>query len=79
MKTQEILREIMFENELSQDKLAKILGVSQKAVSNWLCGKDMPKASSLLAIYENFGVTPNELLGIEEIGYRPIKTIKREK
>lgn len=62
----DIIKEIMVENELSQEKLANVLGVSQKAVSNWLNGKDTPKASSIMLIYEKFGITPNELLGIEE-------------
>ena len=61
----EIIKEILVLNELSQEKLAKILDVSQKAISNWLNGRDTPKASSMIAIYEKFGITPNELLGIE--------------
>lgn len=67
MKVQEILQDLMTERKLSQEKMAKILGVSQKTVSNWLCGNDTPKASSLLAIYDKFGITPNELLGIDEM------------
>ncbi len=66
MKTSEIIKEILTYNGLSQDKLARILKVSQKAISNWLSGADTPKASSMLLIYEHFGITPNELLGIEE-------------
>ena len=66
MKIQEIIKDLIEENNLSQEKIAKSIGVSQKAVSNWINGVDVPKASSLLAIYEQFGVTPNELLGIEE-------------
>lgn len=66
MQTSEIIKEILNANELSQDGLAKILSVSQKAVSNWINGADAPKASSMLLIYENFGITPNELLGIDE-------------
>lgn len=66
MKIPEIIKEIMKTNDLSQEKLAKILNVSQKAISNWASGSDTPKASSMLLIYENFGITPNELLGIEE-------------
>lgn len=66
MKTSEIIKELMIENELSQEKLAKKLNVSQKAISNWINEKDTPKASSMILIYENFGITPNELLGIEE-------------
>lgn len=66
MKIKEIIKEILNENKISQDKLAKILNVSQKAISNWLNEVDTPKASSMLLIYEKFGITPNELLGIEE-------------
>lgn len=66
MKTCDIIKEILSANSLSQDKLANILNVSQKAISNWVNGADVPKASSMLLIYENFGISPNELLGIEE-------------
>jgi transcriptional regulator with XRE-family HTH domain len=66
MKIQEIIQDLIEENDLSQEQFAKRIGVSQKAVSNWINGVDVPKASSLLAIYEKFGITPNELLGIEE-------------
>lgn len=68
---EEILRDLMQQNNLSQDKIAKEIGVSQKAISNWLNGNDTPKASSLIAIYNRFGITPNELLGIEETKYTP--------
>lgn len=66
MQTSDIIKEILISNNLSQDKLAAILKISQKAISNWLNGCDIPKASSMLLIYENFGITPNELLGLEE-------------
>lgn len=74
--TSEIIKDILQENQLSQEKLAKILQVSQKAISNWIQGNDMPKASSMLAIYEKFGITPNELLGIEERSYTKEINIK---
>lgn len=63
----EIIKEIMELNNLSQQALADILGLGQKTISNWINGIDTPKASSMIAIYENFGITPNELLGIETI------------
>ena len=66
MKTGEIIKEILIVNGLSQDKLAQILDVSQKSISNWLNGNDVPKAHNLVRIYEKFGITPNEMLGIEE-------------
>ena len=66
MKISDIIKEILLENKFSQDKLAEILNISQKAISNWVNEVDLPKASSMLLIYEKFGITPNELLGIEE-------------
>ena len=50
---EDILRDLMQQNNLSQDKIAKEIGVSQKAISNWLNGNDTPKASSLIAIHGN--------------------------
>ncbi len=64
MKISEYIREILQENELSQTQLAQILNVSQKAISNWVNDIDKPNAASLIAIYEKFGITPNELLNI---------------
>lgn len=65
MKINEIIKEIMFVNRLSQDELAKILDVSQKAISNWINDVDTPNVNSIMSIYKNFDITPNELLGIE--------------
>ena len=56
----------MLLNDLSQDKLGKILGVNQTTVSQWLMGKKKPSYESILAIYKNFNVTPNELFGIKD-------------
>ncbi len=64
MKVSDYIKEIMEENELSQTQLACVLNVSQKAISNWINDKDKPNAASILAIYEKFGITPNELLNI---------------
>lgn len=72
MKTAEIIKDILEENGLTQQAFADILDVSQKAVSNWINEIDTPKASSMIAIYEKFGITPNELLGIEERKYHNI-------
>lgn len=66
MQVKEIIKEIMNTNKLSQMQLANILNVSQKAISNWLSGADKPTVRNVLTIYEKFGITPNELLGLEE-------------
>ena len=55
----------MAKNNLSQVGMAKILGVNQTTVGQWLNGKKKPGYDSILLLYEKFGVTPNELFGIE--------------
>ena len=61
----EVIKEIMDMNNLSQDKLAKILGVHQTTISQWLLGKKKPGYDSIMLIYEKFDVEPNTLFGIE--------------
>ena len=65
MVIQEIISDIMAKNNLSQEGMAKILGVYQMTVGQWLNGKKKPGYDSILLLYEKFGVTPNELFGIE--------------
>lgn len=55
----------MEEKGYSQQQIADILGVNQTTVSQWLLGRKKPGYDSILAIYEKFGITPNELFGIE--------------
>ncbi len=64
VKVSDYIKDIMEEHELSQTQLAHILNVSQKAISNWVNDVDKPNATSILAIYEKFGITPNDLLNI---------------
>ena len=61
----EILKQVMIENNLSQQKLADVLGVNQTTVSQWLLGKKKPNYDSIYAIYEKFDIEPNFLFGIE--------------
>ena len=65
MEFQEIIKEIMIENNLSQESLGNILGVNQTTIGQWIHGKKKPSFDSIFAIYKNFGITPNELFGIE--------------
>ena len=62
----DILRQLMEENNLSQQKLADALGVNQTTVSQWLLGRKKPGYDSILLIYKNFGITPNQLFGISD-------------
>ncbi len=62
----EVLKDLMIENGLTQQKLADILGVNQTTVSQWLLGKKKPGYDSIMAIYNKFGIMPNTLFGINE-------------
>lgn len=61
----DIIKQLMIENNLSQQKLADILGVNQTTVSQWLLGNKKPGYDSILAFYEQFEIEPNLLFGIE--------------
>ena len=60
------LKELMAKENLSQEKLAKILGVNQTTISQWLLGKKKPSYDNILLIYKKFGITPDELFGIND-------------
>ena len=66
MEFQEIIKEIMIMRNLTQSNLAKIIGVNQTTIGQWLLGKKKPSYDSILAIYENFNITPNEMFGIDK-------------
>ena len=58
----DFLYELRKEKGLTQAELAKILGVTNKAVSKWETGEAMPETSQLVPISRVFGVTVDELL-----------------
>ncbi len=66
MPFQEILKQLLEEKNLSQQKLADILGVNQTTVSQWLMGNKKPSYDNILLIYEKFGITPNDLFGVTD-------------
>lgn len=61
----DVLRQLMNERGLSQQRLADMLGVNQTTVSQWLLGRKKPGYDSILMLYEKFGIQPNELFGVE--------------
>ena len=52
---------------LTQASLAERLGITDRAVSKWECGKGLPDASIMLELCEILGITVNELLCGEKI------------
>ena len=61
----EVIKQLMLDNNLSQQKFADIIGVNQTTVSQWLLGRKKPGFDSIMQIYEKFGIAPNVLFGIE--------------
>ena len=61
----EIMKQLMFERNLSQQKLADILNVNQTTVSQWLRGKKKSSSDNILMFYEKFDIEPNRFFGIE--------------
>ena len=61
----DVLRQLMNERGLSQQRLADMLEVNQTTVGQWLLGRKKPGYESMLMLYEKFGIQPNELFGVE--------------
>ena len=60
----DVLRQLMAERGMSQQKLADALGVNQTTVSQWLLGRKKPGYDSIALLYKKFGIAPNDLFGI---------------
>jgi len=50
---------------LSQEQIAKRLGLKKQSISNWENGNAMPSMDMFLNLVELFNTTPNVLLGYE--------------
>ena len=64
----EILRGFLKENDLTQTKFAKIVGIKQSQVSEWLKGKAKPGYDILKEISKSFGISADYFLGLTD-GY----------
>ena len=60
MKIGEKIKELRIEKEYSQMQLAKIIGVSQKAIDYWERNVNEPKASYIIALVRTFDITFDE-------------------
>lgn len=63
----ENLKRLRKEKGLTQEQLATRLSVSFQAVSKWECGEGYPDIVMLPSIAQVFGVSVDELLGMEKI------------
>lgn len=55
------------EKKITQRELAELLGVTDRSVSNWETGKNMPDLSLFKPLCEILGITINELLSGEKL------------
>ncbi len=62
----EILKDFLAEKNLSQVAFAKIVGVKQSQVSEWLKGKAKPGYDTLKSMAIAFNVSADFFLGLQE-------------
>lgn len=66
------------EKNLTQEQLAEKLGVSNKTVSKWECGKCMPDYSIVKPLCQELGITISELMDGEVKSDRSIRVSDEE-
>ena len=59
----ERVKELRKKNYLTQEALAKVLGVRQDAISSYERGKNYPEVRNLLILADYFGVSLDYLMG----------------
>lgn len=57
------LKELRIEKNLTQDKLAKLIGMSKMTVSHWESGYCEPSIAQLIALSNLFEVSVDYLVG----------------
>lgn len=60
------LKELLKERGISQETLAKNIGVSQRAVSKWVNHQAEPTESSIVKCAKYFKVSADFILGLKE-------------
>lgn len=56
------IKELRKKNDLTQEKLAALLGVTDKAVSKWECGLTYPDLGLIIPLSRVLNVSADELL-----------------
>lgn len=62
----DILKDIMIDMNLNQSSLARLVGVKQSQVSEWLKGKSKPSYDSLKAICKSLDISGDRILGLKD-------------
>lgn len=61
----DILKDIMIDQSLNQSQMAKLIGIRQSQISEWLSGKSKPNYDSLKAICIALNISGDEILGLK--------------
>lgn len=67
IKIDRFIADVRKEHGWTQSKLAEDIGVSDKTISKWECGKGLPEISVLMPLCEVLGINVNELLSGERL------------
>ena len=59
------IKRLRVEKKITQEQLAEYLGITSRAVSQWECDRTTPNISLIAPLTNIFGVTADELLGID--------------
>lgn len=79
METAAIIKKLREEHGMSQEDLAKALGVTNQAVSTWETGKRLPRMGVVEKMSVLFGVSKGYIIGQEELTYKEVILTKEER
>lgn len=78
-KTGRLIKELRTEKKMTQEQLAEILGVSNRSVSRWENGNNLPDIDLLIQLAKYFNVGMDELLEGESPAKKCQEVIKKVK
>lgn len=73
IKIGKFIAELRHEKGMKQSDMAEKLGVSNKSVSRWETGKNMPDVSLFIPLCDLLGISVNELIAGERIEVNDVK------
>lgn len=61
------LRLMMFERDLTQDKLSEMTGISRETISSWSQDRRIPSIQSFLIVTDAFELTDYEIIDLLKV------------
>lgn len=62
----DIIVSLMQKKNISQTELSRISGITQSSISDWICGKYLPKKDKIEILAKVFNVSPSYLMGWQD-------------